>query len=38
VDRVAFSFIAGLSLSSSEAEEEHEAKKIANQNTKNHFM
>ncbi len=38
VDRVAFSFISGLSLSASEAEEEHEAKKIATQNTKNHLM
>ena len=38
VDRVAFSFISGLSLSASEAEEEHEAKKIASQNTKNHLM
>ena len=38
MDRVAFSFISGLSLSASEAEEEHEAKKIATQNTKNHLM
>jgi len=38
VDNAPFFFNSGLSLSASEAEEEHEAKKIANQNTKIHFM